>query len=388
MSCVGIIKNGLEGFSGLEELIPKRGTEVKILDGLGSDCINYKVNTILCSSTYESNMGGTQKLITQAREFKVNKIIVTAENADKFSVKTELGGALIRISCPNDADRYSIQVAALHCMPEKNIAVGDKNTFDLMHLARKVANTDVTVFINGPTGTGKEVIANYIHDNSIRKSEPFVALNCAAIPENMLEAMLFGHEKGSFTGASQANKGIFRAADGGTLLLDEISEMPLSLQAKLLRVLQEKTVTPVGGTREINVNVRVLATTNREMIQEVNSNRFREDLYYRLNVFPLRTVNLKDRKDDIIPISAFILDKHISQKELLPYLSVKAQEILLSHDWQGNVRELENVLQRALVLSDGLVINDDDIMIDDTLNKNSSNEHNNLIDRLAVASAG
>ena len=164
--------------------------------------------------------------------------------------------------------------------------------------------------------------------------------------------------------------------------------MPLSLQAKLLRVLQEKTVTPVGGTREINVNVRVLATTNREMIQEVNNNRFREDLYYRLNVFPLRTVNLKDRKNDIIPISAFILDKHITQKELLPYLSVKAQEILLNHDWPGNVRELENVLQRALVLSDGEQISDGDIMIDDTLKNSSSNKHNSLIDRLAVASAG
>ena len=172
--------------------------------------------------------------------------------------------------------------------------------------ARRVANTDVTVFINGPTGSGKEVLANYLHENSNRKEEPFVAVNCAAIPENMLEAILFGHEKGAFTGASNANKGIFRAADKGTLLLDEISEMPLSLQAKLLRVLQERKVTPVGGQRDIEVDVRVLATSNRDMASEVNQSRFREDLYYRLNVFPLQTKKLSDRKDDILPISCLL----------------------------------------------------------------------------------
>ena len=164
------------------------------------------------------------------------------------------------------------------------------------------------VFLIGPTGSGKEVLANYLHEKSNRKDEPFVAVNCAAIPENMLEAILFGHEKGAFTGASNANKGIFRAADKGTLLLDEISEMPLSLQAKLLRVLQERKVTPVGGQRDIDVDVRVLATSNRDMAHEVNQSRFREDLYYRLNVFPLQTRNLSSRKDDILPIAIKILE--------------------------------------------------------------------------------
>ncbi len=167
----------------------------------------------------------------------------------------------------------------------KKFLTGSKESLSLKNLAKKVASTDVTVFINGPTGTGKEVVANYIHDNSSRAEKPFVAVNCAAIPENMLEAILFGHEKGSFTGASNANKGIFRAADSGTLLLDEISEMPLSLQAKLLRVLQERKVTPVGGTRDIEINVRIVATTNRDMVEEVKNNKFRQDLYYRLNVF-------------------------------------------------------------------------------------------------------
>ena len=177
------------------------------------------------------------------------------------------------------------------CCPDVLFSAGDTKTFELLSLARRVANTDVTVFINGPTGSGKEVLANYLHENSSRKQEPFVAVNWAAIPENMLEAILFGHEKGAFTGASNANKGIFRAADKGTLLLDEISEMPLSLQAKLLRVLQERKVTPVGGQRDIDVDVRVLATSNRDMASEVNQSRFREDLYYRLNVFPLQTKN-------------------------------------------------------------------------------------------------
>ena len=233
-------------------------------------------------------------------------------------------------------------------------------------MAKKVAKTDVTVFIHGPTGTGKEVISNLIHHNSPRSEKPFVAINCAAIPENMLEAMLFGHEKGAFTGASSANKGIFRAADTGTLLLDEISEMPLSLQAKLLRVLQEKKVTPIGGQRDIDVDVRVIATTNRDMISEVQEKKFREDLYYRLNVFPIETLNLSERPEDILPISIALLKRH-SSLENLPLISKKAEDILKSYKWPGNVRELENVLQRALVLCENNVIEENDIMIDSSM---------------------
>ena len=245
--------------------------------------------------------------------------------------------------------------------------------------------TDVTVFINGPTGTGKEVLARFIHNQSGRHDAPFVAVNCAAIPENMLEAILFGHEKGAFTGASTANKGIFRAADGGTLLLDEISEMPLGLQAKLLRALQEKKVTPLGSQREMSVDVRVIATTNENMITEVREGRFREDLFYRLNVFPLATRNLYDRKDDIIAISTILLKRHCADNSLLPALHTSAAEILISYNWPGNVRELENVLQRALVLCVDKHITAEDIMIDsvvDTqLSKHSqtkSHQHSEL----------
>ena len=164
--------------------------------------------------------------------------------------------------------------------------------------------------------------------NLLEKENPFIAVNCAAIPENMLEAILFGHEKGSFTGASHSNKGIFRAADKGTLLLDEISEMPLSLQAKLLRVLQEKKVTPVGGNREVEVDVRIIATTNRNMAEEVKNNNFREDLYYRLNVFPIKTFGLSERTEDIIPIVISIIKKNNLDNKNFPYLSKKAQEVL------------------------------------------------------------
>ena len=259
------------------------------------------------------------------------------------------------------------------CVEGQKFLTGSKESLSLKNLAKKVASTDVTVFINGPTGTGKEVVANYIHDNSSRAEKPFIAVNCAAIPENMLEAILFGHEKGSFTGASNANKGIFRAADTGTLLLDEISEMPLSLQAKLLRVLQERKVTPLGGTRDIEINVRIVATTNRDMVEEVKNNKFRQDLYYRLNVFPIRTVDLSKREEDIIPITVAVIKKHCINKIEFPYLHQDAQQTLLNHCWSGNVRELENVILRALVLSNNDDINKEHILVDDSTNNNNKN---------------
>ena len=226
-------------------------------------------------------------------------------------------------------------------------------------MAEKVAKTDVTVFIHGPTGTGKEVISNYIHQNSIRSEKPFVAINCAAIPENMLEAILFGHEKGAFTGASYANKGIFRAADKGTLLLDEISEMPLSLQAKLLRVLQEKKVTPVGGQRDIEIDVRVLATSNRDMVAEVKQSRFREDLYYRLNVINIDIPPLREREDDIIDLAKHFLIKFSNNQKNLDQSAVN---YLKNYHWPGNVRELENIFKRICALSTDRIISKDQII--------------------------
>jgi len=255
----------------------------------------------------------------------------------------------------------------------------------LFELAKRVARTDVTVFINGPTGTGKEVLSKFIHSHSKRKEAAFIAVNCAAIPENMLEALLFGHEKGSFTGASTTNKGIFRAADGGTLLLDEISEMPISLQAKLLRALQEKSVTPIGSQTAIPVDVRVIATTNRNMVEEIKQGNFREDLYYRLNVFPLSTLSLSNRPSDIVAISTVLINRHCQDKQEIPFLHESARKLFSDYAWPGNVRELENVIQRALVLCDGKVIRPEDIIIDNQLHDTGAQAHiQNMLEKQAM----
>jgi two-component system response regulator FlrC len=291
---------------------------------------------------------------------------VIDEQKAKFAVASELAGRLIRVDLASgQSDAYGFEAVISLIALQKHMAVGAQSSMAMYGLAQRVARSDVTVFINGPTGTGKEVLAKFVHLNSTRADKPFVAVNCAAIPENMLEAILFGHEKGSFTGASTANKGIFRAADGGTLLLDEISEMPMSLQAKLLRALQEKTVTPIGGHEDIPVDVRVLATTNRDMPKAIRDGVFREDLYYRLNVFPLTTLPLVARPEDIIPIASALLVRHCDgQLDNLPALSDAAVKALTGYEWPGNVRELENVLQRALVLCQDNIIQAHDIITD------------------------
>ncbi len=239
----------------------------------------------------------------------------------------------------------------------------DVESLKTFQLADKVAKTDSTVLIMGESGTGKEVLARYIHRHSNRADKPFVAINCAAIPENMLEAILFGHEKGSFTGAHQSQPGKFELANGGTLLLDEISEMDFTLQAKLLRVLQEREVERIGGKRAIPLDVRVIATTNRNLRSEVENGRFREDLYYRLAVFPLRWRPLRERRGDIIPLADAMLRKKASQSSIAPILSDAAKEKLLTHRWPGNIRELDNVMQRAMILATGGVIEEEDIFI-------------------------
>jgi len=240
----------------------------------------------------------------------------------------------------------------------------DNSSRLIVDLARRVAATDCTVLIVGESGTGKEVLARLIHRASPRAKNNFVAVNCAAIPENMLEAMLFGYEKGSFTGAHAAHAGKFEQAQGGTLLLDEITEMPLSLQAKLLRVLQEREVERIGGTDALALDVRVLATTNRNLRGEVAAGRFREDLYYRLNVFPLALAPLRDRRDDILPLATHLLAQRARAGQRIPALSADVAHLLLTYTWPGNVRELDNLLQRALVLNDGHVIEPEHILFE------------------------
>ena len=350
-----------------------KGTAVK-MDSADLVAGPKPIDAFLCSGTFADKQGGMPAIVEMARSMRAKKLmVVDIDDEGHFHVNQEMNGKLIRLAVPAGcetqptSENYSLQMAATLLLDEDHVAIADPASRQLMALANRVAATDVTVFINGPTGTGKEVLARFIHNQSSRKDNAFVAVNCAAIPENMLEAILFGHEKGSFTGASTANKGIFRAADGGTLLLDEISEMPMSLQAKLLRALQERKVTPLGSQREIEVDVRVLATTNREMLKEIRDGKFREDLFYRLNVFPLSTQHLAQRPDDIVPISSILLARHSATLSEVPVIDDEAKKLLLSYNWPGNVRELENVLQRALVLSSGGKIMAGDIMVDGAL---------------------
>lgn len=241
---------------------------------------------------------------------------------------------------------------AAMALPGAPIAA-DPESLSILALAERLATSDIPVLINGPTGTGKEVLSRFIHARSNRCGGPFVAVNCAAMPEAMLEALLFGHQKGAFTGATQASEGFFRAADGGTLLLDEIAEMPLQLQAKLLRALQEGEVVPIGSTRPIKVDVRVVACANRDLPVEVAEGRFRADLYYRLNVFPLVLKALRERRDDIAPLAFALALRHTPTGHATPWISDTALVMLKLHGWPGNVRELENVIRRALLLAGG-----------------------------------
>ncbi|SFR41857.1 two-component system, response regulator FlrC [Marinobacter gudaonensis] len=235
----------------------------------------------------------------------------------------------------------------------------------MFQLAAKVAASDSTVMISGESGTGKEVLARYIHQQSPRADQPFVAINCAAIPENMLEAILFGHEKGAFTGAVSSSPGKFEQANGGTILLDEISEMDLGLQSKLLRVLQEREVERVGGRKTISLDVRVVATTNRDLADYVREGKFREDLYYRLTVFPMHWQPLRERPLDIMPLATSLLKQHARKMKLTGIsFAQDARSALMNHRWPGNVRELDNAIQRALVLHQGNVIHAGDLCLE------------------------
>ena len=376
----------------LKRILEDRQSQVIVSDGsmpVDKSSVENSETCFLCSKQYLDSVNGNSGLIQVAKSFKANSIIVIDDRSETFSIKEDLGGKLLYVNfSKNDFNEdsvndYGLQLIATLATRNNQFIAGDGRTKKLVNLARKVAKTDVTVFINGPTGTGKEVLSKFIHNNSDRRDNPFVGINCAAIPENMLEAILFGHEKGAFTGASSPNKGIFRAADGGTLLLDEISEMPLTLQAKLLRVLQEKIVTPIGSQKDLSVDVRVIATTNRDMVTEIRDGNFREDLFYRLNVFPLATSNLTERKDDIVPLITALLYRHCQSIDELPWLDNLAIKTLLDHTWPGNVRELENIVQRALVLCSEKQICSSDIVIDNNPLNNSedilSGENTNQI---------
>jgi two-component system response regulator FlrC len=283
-------------------------------------------------------------------------LLMTAYGTIDQAVAAMRDGAVDYLVKPFEADELERRVARYVrpvAPPSKFNALPvaeDPRSRALLDLAARVAQSDVTVLLNGESGTGKEVLARFIHSHSKRNAGPFVAVNCAAIPEHMLEALLFGHEKGAFTGAQTRSVGKFAQANGGTLLLDEITEMALGLQAKLLRVLQEREVEPLGASKPIPLDVRVLATSNRDLEQVVRDGAFREDLYYRLSVFPLKIPPLRDRPGDV----AALAERCIATRSARPRtLTPAALQRLKTYSWPGNVRELENVMQRALLLADG-----------------------------------
>ena len=358
-----------EALQGILEAVPMNvvaaGNGNEALEALDSGPVDIIVSDINMPA-----MDGLS-LLKKVTELGLNipMIMMTAYGRIDQAVECIQSGAKDYLSKPFSPDRL-VDLIQRYVVPTASFGdsfiAEDPASREVFKLAEKVAQSDSSVMILGESGTGKEVLARFIHDHSPRSSQPFVAVNCAAIPENMLEAILFGHEKGAFTGAHRAMPGKFEQADGGTLLLDEITEMDISLQSKLLRVLQERQVERLGSKQTLDLDVRVLATSNRELSQAVEEGVFREDLYYRLAVFPIRWKPLRERIMDIVPLANYFLDEHASRMNTCaPKLSLDAEKKLMAYRWPGNVRELDNVIQRALILSDANQISADDIFLDD-----------------------
>ena len=363
---------------------------ISSLRGRGIDCLSFSSSEDLSFNSHEKiylavkeknfDFKTDKKLVPFLKNNNFKRAALLVLGTDSFGVEKHLNGAITLLKVPVvEIDSRSQNVFFLHYFIEHvvqhlpNLPCNDEQSLKLTSLINKIAKTDATVLVNGPTGTGKEVISNIIHHFSNRREKAFVAVNCAAIPDQMLESMLFGHEKGAFTGAVQPNQGLLRAADKGTVLLDEISEMPIALQAKLLRVIQEKKVMPIGSSQEIDVDVRIIATTNRNMLEEVKLGNFREDLFYRLNVFPLNTLKLADRKDDIPTIVAHMLFNMDIDNELKTTISSSALKDLKDYHWPGNVRELHNVIQRAKILCSDSEILSSDLIFDSVETGQSTN---------------
>jgi len=346
----------------------------------GEDALSLlqkKVVDLIVSDVHMKRMDGHTLLNEVKKEFPhLPVMLMTAFGTIQKAVDAMQMGAVDYLVKPFEAE-VLVNMVSQYVNSTKYTEtdmIAESNSMKVLaQTARKVAKGKVSVMITGDSGTGKEVLARYVHQHSDRKDGPFVAINCAAIPENMLEATLFGYEKGAFTGAYKACPGKFEQAQGGTFLLDEISEMDLALQAKLLRVLQEHEVERLGGTKTIALDVRVISTSNRNIKEEVLAGRFREDLYYRLNVFPLNVSSLADRAEDIMPICEKLIYKHASNLDMsAPTLSPEASEKLLAHQWPGNIRELENVIQRALLMCSSNIITVDDILIEIDMSENSN----------------
>jgi two-component system response regulator FlrC len=355
---------------------------------LALEMIKIKKFNIMVSDVNLGKMNGIELLQNVKKNFQeMAVILMTAYGKVADAVSAIQNGAVDYITKPFNANDLIHKVNAItksSSITQDNIIHEDNQTKKIVDLATQVAQSDASVLISGESGTGKEIFAQYIHNTSKRKAHPFVAINCAAIPENMLESILFGYEKGAFTGAYQSTMGKLEQGNNGTILLDEISEMPLFLQAKLLRVLQEREVERLGAKKMTKLDVRIIATTNRKLAQEVAEGTFRKDLYFRLNVFPLHIPPLRSRLDDIIPLSTYFIQKYTHDNPKFS-LSMDAKKKLVSYSWPGNIRELQNVIQRAIILSKNNLIEAADLSFEEKeqVFESSDNENNNdLADQL------
>ncbi|UXY14594.1 sigma-54 dependent transcriptional regulator [Chitiniphilus purpureus] len=323
-------------------------------------CLETERVALVLSDVQMQPMDGETLLLEVKQRYPwLPVMLMTAYGVVEKAVAALHAGACHYLPKPFEPDQLLHEVVK-YMLPgseDDTVIAEDPAMRGLLDMARRVAGSDASVLISGESGTGKEVLARFIHRASMRVERPFVAVNCAAVPEQLLESTFFGHERGAFTGAANQHIGKFEQANGGTLLLDEVTEMPLALQAKLLRVLQEREVERVGGTRAIRVDVRVIATSNRDIAQAVAAGQFREDLFYRLNVFPLHLPALRERPSDILPLARAMLARHAARVgRRAPLLAADAERRLEGYGWEGNVRELDNVIQRALILAPGDVI--------------------------------
>lgn len=305
------------------------------------------------------------KLISSLEQERINVLVVACgvANDTGLAVKAIKAGAKEYIPLPPDPELIGAVLAAA-TRENHALIYGDKKTENILKIAKQIAPSEASVLLTGSSGTGKEIFSRFIHDNSKRANKKFVAVNCAAIPETLLESELFGYEKGAFTGAVARRIGKFEEASEGTLLLDEISEMDIGIQAKLLRAIQEKEIDRIGGKAPIKVNTRIIATSNRNLEEAVRNGTFRQDLYYRLNVISLNIPDLKDRPDDILVLAKHFIKKYSELNELpMKDLSKEAADALLYYLWPGNVRELENTMHRAVLLSTGDEIGVEAVML-------------------------
>ncbi|MGB5158648.1 sigma-54-dependent transcriptional regulator [Desulfobacterium sp. N47] len=370
--CVLLVENNKNETAAMTSLFNRAGYRLSaVSDGYAAlDIISGNQYDMVISELNLPRMSGIE-LLVKIKEIDTNLpvILISGDVCVKEAVEAMKNGAYDFLLKPLAAETVECIVSGIYRAPvvaeqpsmngKYAIITNNSEMNHLMNYAEEIANSRASVFIHGESGTGKELFARHIHQNSARKDKPFIALNCAALPETLMESELFGYEKGAFTGAIARKKGKFEAADKGTILLDEISEMDYQLQSKLLRVLQEKEIDRVGGTESVPVDVRIIATTNRNIDNLIHEEKFREDLYYRLNTIPLHLPPLRERQDDIPLLADYFIKKYNKlENKAVKGMTENAITALTERSWKGNVRELENVMERAVLLCKGNLIDE------------------------------